>query len=151
MSAAFKTTAAVVLGVAVFAGCKPADSATGGVQSGGDVVIATGMSRSGDEETHYAECAADPNARLGDYQVVIPPELDYGGLPAGSPCPYRPREPNPHDEYPELYAELSEAIHAPLPYEGGDLETCGEWGTDDPADARRMAAECPPLTKGNLE
>ncbi len=56
----------------------------------------------------------------------------------------------PFDEHPELYAELSEAMNEPLPYEGGDLDTCGTWGTDDPAEARRLLAECPPLTKGEL-
>ena len=41
-------------------------------------------------------------------------------------------------------------VHAPAPFEGGDLATCGTWSADDPGDARQMLADCPPLTKGEL-
>lgn len=153
MNTVLKTMTCVLLGVAALAACKPVDAQQSGGSgtAGVDVVIATGMSRSGTEETHYAECAADPNARLGDYRVIIPPELDYGGLPEGSPCPAGPRELSPQDKYPELFAEMSEAVNEPLPYEGGDPDTCGTWGTVDPAEARQMLAECPPLTRGDLK
>lgn len=152
MNAALKTTAAVAVGVAALAGCKPLDvqqSERSGTANK-DVVITTSMARSGGQETHYAECGSDPTSAVGEYQVVISPEQDYGGLPEGSPCPAGPAEPMPADEHPELYRQLSDAIHAPAPYEGGDINTCGTWSADDPRDARAMLAECGPLTKGEL-
>lgn len=45
---------------------------------------------------------------------------------------------------------MSDALRGPDPYEGGDINTCGAWSADDPADVRQMLAECPPLTKGEL-
>lgn len=149
---AAKTVVAAVVGVAALAGCKPVDvqhSDSSGTASG-DVVITTSMARSGDVETHYAECGSEPTADVGEYRVVIAPGQDYGGLPEGSPCPTGSAEPMPQDEHPELYAEMSAALQDPAPYAGGDLATCGEWEADDPADARAMLAECPPLTKGDL-
>lgn len=140
---AAKTVVAVVVGVAALAGCTPH-------QRHGDVVITTSMNRSGDIETHYAECGPDPVAETGQYRVEIPPKQDYGGLPEGAPCPTGPREPLPQDQHPELYAAMSDALYAPAPYEGGDLATCGEWSADDPRDARALLAGCPPLTKGEL-
>lgn len=151
MSIGWKTSTAVLVGVAALAACKPLEAQQpNGSSPGGDVVIATSMSRSGDVETHYAECGPDPAADFGEYRVVIPPEQDYGGLSEGAPCPAVPAEPMPADEHPELHRQLSDALYAPAPYEGGDLNTCGAWSADDPVDARAMTAECPPLTKGVL-
>ncbi len=142
-TSAFKTIGVVALGALAFAGCKPVDASA-------DVVISTSMNRSGGTETHYAECGPNPTADTGQYRVEITPGQDYGGLPEGSPCPTGPREPMPQDQYPELYRQMSDAIQAPAPFAGGDIQTCGEWEADDPADARAMLAECPPLTKGEL-
>lgn len=149
MSVGQTTTAAVLAGLAL-AACKPADSTIGADQSSGDVVITTSMNRSGEQETHYAECGPDATADVGDYQVVIPAELDDGGLPEGAPCPDGPRELMPQDEHPELYRQMSDALARPAPYAGGDLTTCGEWEADAPEDARYMLSQCPPLTKGEL-
>lgn len=139
---ALKTTTVLAFGVVAFAGCKPID-AQQSERSGtvnGDLVITTSMTRSGGTETHYAECGPDPTADTGDYQVVIPVELDYGGLPEGAPCPAGPRELVPSDAHPELYAEMSDALHAPAPYRGGD-ETCS-WEASTPEDAQLMAESC---------
>ena len=137
------------LSVAALAACTPADGATGIDQTGGDVVIAVSTSRSGEHTEHLVECGADPTAEFGDYQVLVPAEVAYT-IPEGAPCPVGPREPMPQDEYPELYAEFSEAVNEPMPYEGGDLDTCGTWGTTNRDEARRLAVECGPLTRGDL-
>lgn len=144
MSRAGTTCAAAVFAGLALAACKPVDATSG------DVVVTTSMSRSGTVETHYAECAGTTAAATGEYQVEIPADLDYGGLPTGSPCPTGPAEPMPADAHPELYTDLDRALNAPMPYEGGNEDTCGAWAAQDPADARQMLAECPPLTKGDL-
>lgn len=58
-------------------------------------------------------------------------------------------EPAPVSD-PELYGVLHSGIYGPMRYEGGDEDTCGAWAANDPADARQMLADCPPLTKGEL-
>lgn len=150
---ASKTVVAAVVGVAALAGCKPLDvqqseSERSGTANG-NVVITTSMNRSGEQETHYVECAATTAADTGDYRIAVSGQVAYR-LDPGQPCPAGEAEPMPQDEHPELYAEMSAALYAPAPYEGGDINTCGEWEADDPADARQMLAECPPLTKGDL-
>ncbi|QIZ36123.1 hypothetical protein [Saccharopolyspora sp. ASAGF58] len=142
--------ALVLVGTVGLAACEPRHRTGTGTKTSGDVVIATGMSREGSVETHFVECAADPNAELGDYQVVVSAEVGYG-IPEGAPCPAGPREPMAHQENPELYAELSRAVSEPLPYGGGDIHSdCGAWETDDKANARELAVECPPLKWGDL-
>lgn len=140
-STSTSTAALVALAGLALTACKP-------VAAGGDVVITTSTSHSAGQHTDYAECGPDPTAETGDYRVAIPTGL--ADLPTGSPCPVGPAELMPADENPELYAELDRAVHAPAPFEGGDLATCGTWSADDPGDARQMLADCPPLTKGEL-
>lgn len=65
------------------------------------------------------------------------------------PEPTGQSEPAPVSD-PELYGVLSRGLYGPMRYEGGDEDTCGAWAANDPADAREMAAECPPLRKGEL-
>lgn len=138
-----RTTVLVgVVGVAALAGCTPH-------QRHGDVVITSSMSRSGGTETHYAECASSTLADTGNYRIAVP-EQTADQLTEGQPCPTGPALPMPQDEHPELYRQLDDALHAPAPYAGGDLHTCGEWEADDPEDARYMLSQCPPLTKGQL-
>lgn len=147
---AAKTAVAAVVGVAALAGCKPLEAQQpNGSSPGGDVVITSSMSRSNGVETHYAECASSTLADTGNYRIAVSEHV-ANQLDAGQPCPTGPAEPMPQDEHPELYRQLSDALHAPAPYAGGDINTCGEWEADDPADARQMLAECPPLTKGDL-
>ncbi len=131
----WRTVAVALTGIALLGACKPGDN-----QSTPDIVIGTETSRSGANEEHYAQCATDPNADIGDYRVLIPAGMDDGGLPEGAPCPAGPRELVPPDAHPELYAELSDALHAPAPYRGGD-ETCS-WEADTAEDAQLMAESC---------
>lgn len=138
-----RTTVLVgVVGVAALAGCTPH-------QRHGDVVITSSMSRSGGTETHYAECASSTLADTGNYRIAVP-EQTANQVTEGQPCPAGRAEPMPADEHRELYRQMSDALARPAPFAGGDIRTCGEWEADDPADARAMAAECPPLTKGDL-
>lgn len=67
---------------------------------------------------------------------------------AGCKPPEQQSEP-PVDKA-ELYGVLHRGLYEPMPYEGGNEDTCGAWAAQDPADAREMATDCPPLTKGEL-
>lgn len=137
-----KTLGIAALSLLALTGCTIPNASS----AGGDVVIATSYSRSGHE--HSVECAANPGARLGDYRVVVSSAV-ADQLRAGDACPAGPHEPTAQDRYPELYDTLQQGLYAPMPYEGGNAATCGEWGTVDPAVARRMAEKCPPVTRGD--
>lgn len=144
--------AVALLGMVALAGCKPvaAHPADSTGRASGDVVVATGTSRTGGHEQHYAECGPDRHAQTGEYRVLIPASLE-DGLDEGSPCPEGSREPMPTDEHSDMHSDLSQAMQQPMSYEGGSTGSdCGEWGTDDPVEAQRLAAECGPLTKGDL-
>lgn len=138
----------VVLGalaaLAMFAGT----SGAGPESSGGEVITATSFSRSPENGEHtYVECGPPG----GDSQFQVEVDFDYGhGDVEGQPCPAGARELLAKDENPELYQLLQEEMNAPRRFEGGDMATCGAWGTDDPDEARRMVAECGPLTRGEL-
>ncbi|WP_233576397.1 hypothetical protein, partial [Saccharopolyspora rhizosphaerae] len=69
----------------------------------------------------------------------------------GQPCPDGPREETAFQQYPGLYEELEEGLHDPLPYAGGDrTKPCGAWETTELEAARQLAAECPPLIRGEI-
>ena len=109
---------------------------------------ATSFSRSPEAGEHtYVECGAPG----GESQFRVEVDFDYGhGDVEGQPCPAGEREQLAKDENPELYRLLQEEMNASRLFEGGDMATCGAWGTDDPDEARELLAECGPLTRGEL-
>lgn len=129
------------------AGCEvtpaaPSPDAVKSDGSDGAVVVGTSFSRNSVREAHYAECETPAGER---FMVEVTAEVEYQ-LQEGQPCPEGPREPMASDRYPEIAEELQRR----LPYGGGDKGTCGEWETINKEEARRMAAECPPLKWGDV-
>lgn len=148
MSGEGPVVAGVVAALAMVAGTSGAGPDNGGAGDEGAVITATSFSRSPSSGEHtYVECG--PPGGDSQYRVEVGFEDGHGDV-EGQPCPAGPRELLAQDENPELYRLLQEEMNAPRRFEGGDLHTCGAWGTDDPADARRMLAECGPLTRGEL-
>lgn len=136
--------AGIVAALAMLAG-------TGGTAdpgNGGEVITGTSFSRSPEKGEHtYVECG--PPGGESQYRVEVSFEAGHGDV-EGQPCPAGERELLAQQENPELYQLLLEEMNAPRRFEGGDMATCGAWGTDDPAEARQMLAECGPLTRGEL-
>lgn len=135
---------AALAALAMFAGTSGAGPESGG----GEVITATSFSRSPEAGEHtYVECG--PPGGDSQFRVEVGFEDGHGDV-EGQPCPAGPREQLAKDENPELYQLLQEEMNAPRRFEGGDMATCGAWGTDDPDEARELLAECGPLTRGEL-
>lgn len=146
----FKTVTVLAVGTAVMLACDPTgDTGSDDTGNGSDVVISAGMSRSGTQETHYVHCGPSAGGEP-EYEVVVDSDYAYGDI-EGETCPDGERLPLPQDEHPELYEEMSEALNEPLPYEGGDIETCGAWGVELEEQAKELAAECGPVTRWDGE
>ncbi|SFK52515.1 hypothetical protein SAMN05421835_12362 [Amycolatopsis sacchari] len=140
--AALLTVAAVAV-----TGChdpgSPGHSTPARTASAGAVVTGSAYSGQRGQGTHYAECTTPSGDR---YRVAVS-AATARQLRDGQPCPAGQHLPLPSDEHPELSQEMQKR----LPYGGGDLDSpCGEWQTADRAEARRFAAQCPPLKWGTL-
>ncbi len=143
-------TAVLVIGAVVVAAAQGgelgADTATATSE---DVIVGVHSSGSRGALTHFAECGPDVDAEPA-YEVEIPESIAYDDI-EGRPCPDGPRQQTARDANPELYEEMLRSQQDPLPFAGGDSnKPCGTWETSTVEAARQLAAECGPLTRGEL-